>query len=47
MKFKIFSLGLLMLMSIGMSNALAQPVNASLSQAEISLQRAQDHYQAG
>ncbi len=47
MRFKIVSLLLLMLLSIGTVNLLAQPLETSSSQADIVMQKALDHYHAG
>jgi ABC-type branched-subunit amino acid transport system substrate-binding protein len=48
MRFQIFSLSLLILLSVGVSSTLAeQPEETTVSQAEVAMQRAVDHYHAG
>lgn len=47
MRFKIVCLLLLMLLGVAASNVLAQPTETTVSQADIAMQRALDHYHAG
>lgn len=47
MRIKIVSLSLLMLLLMSLSNALGQQSNASVSQPDIAMQRALDHYHDG
>lgn len=48
MRFQIFSLSLLILLSFGVSSTLAeQPAETTVSHAEVAMQRAVDHYHAG
>lgn len=47
MRIKIVSLTLLMLLLMSVSNALAQQYKASVSQSDIAIQRALDHYHDG
>lgn len=47
MRFRIVSLSLLMLLNLGLSCALAQPVEAPSLQSDTAIQRALDHYHSG
>lgn len=47
MRFKVVSVSLLMLLSFGASNPLAQSTETTVSQTDVAMQRALDHYHSG